>query len=84
MITILLYQLIDKFFCILWCFPVNQHAYLTLLGPDYHRLLSHSPYHIEGIPGFAPQGQLQCILFHALLQGLLKLMVNLKEAVCRA
>jgi hypothetical protein len=63
---------------------IYQHAHLPLFGSDYHRLLSHSPYHIEGIPGFAPQGQLQGILFHALLQGLLQLMVNLKEPVCRA
>jgi hypothetical protein len=84
MITILLFQVIDKFFCIFLCFTINQHAYLPLLGSDHYRLFPHAAYHIEGITGLAPQSQFQCVLFHTLLQRLFKLMMNFKKSVCRA
>jgi hypothetical protein len=84
MITILLSQVIDKFFCIFLCFTINQHAYLPLLGSDHHRLFPHAAYHIEGVPWLAPQGQFQYVFFHTLFQRLLKLMMNLKKTVCRA
>ena len=80
----LLYRIVDKFFLGSAALAVNEHADLTLLGPDHHRLSTHAAHHIEGVHRTAPQGELEGVLLDPFFDRLSQIGGDLKEAVRRA
>jgi len=63
---------------------VDTEFEFALLGAEDDRLAIHAADHVEGLTGFAAQGQFQKVFLNARLDGLAQRRLDLEEAVGRA
>ena len=75
--------IIYKFFSFRRLGAVHEHLHLAFFGSDHNRLLAHTADHIKRISGFSPQGKLQGVFLHTLLQRLFQGMGDFEEPVGR-
>jgi hypothetical protein len=80
----LIIQIVDHFLRRVIVFRFHRQPEPALFGPQHHGLALHAAHHVKRELGLAPEGHLKEVFLDALLDGLLKLTLDLEVPVSGA